>query len=121
MNYESQVEISSTVRPGVTYKLRRMSFERRIELTRRLREPMQRIEFLDSGNDPRESLEAALLAAEVDRITLLWGLAEVAGLEIDGAAASPETLAAGGPEDLCREIVAAVRAECGLTEAERKN
>jgi hypothetical protein len=30
-------------------------------------------------------------------------------------------LAEAGPEDVFREAVAAVKAECGLTEAERKN
>jgi hypothetical protein len=49
------------------------------------------------------------------------GLAEVSGLEVDGQQPTPETLAAAGPEDLCQEIVAAIKAECGLTEVERKN
>jgi hypothetical protein len=40
---------------------------------------------------------------------------------LDGQPATPETLAAAGPEDLCREVVAAIKAESGLTEAERKN
>ncbi len=43
------------------------------------------------------------------------------GLELDGAPATPESLAAIGPEELFREAVAAVKAECGLTETERKN
>jgi hypothetical protein len=121
MNYESHRTIASTSNPGVTFKLRRMSVERRLGLTRRLRELLQRIEFLESGEDPRESMEAALLAAEINQVYLLWGVAEIAGLEIDGQAATPETLVAAGPEELCREIISAIKAECGLSEDERKN
>ena len=121
MNYESHKTIASTSRPGVTVKLRRMSVERRLGLTRRLRELLQRIEFLEAGTDPRETMEAALLATEVDQVYLLWGVAEIAGLEIDGQTATPETLVAAGPEALCREIVSAIKAECGLSDDERKN
>ncbi len=121
MNYTSRVAVDSKTHPGVSFTIRRMSIERRAGLTRQLRDLLQRIEFLKAGDDPRESLEAALLATEVDQVYLLWGLDGLSGLEIDGEKATPEGLAAAGPEDLCREIVAAVRAECGLTEAERKN
>jgi len=121
MNYESRSRVGSKLRPEVTFTLRRMSVERRVDLTRRLRELLQKIEFLESGSDPRESMEAALVAAEVNQIYLSWGLAEIEGLEIDGQGATPESLIAAGPEDLCREIIAAIRAECGLSEAERKN
>jgi hypothetical protein len=66
-------------------------------------------------------IEAALLTSEIDRMYALWGLREVRGLELDGAAATPESLAAAGPEELFREAVEIVKAECGLTESERKN
>ena len=121
MDYESCVATASAVRSGVSFAIRRMSLERRIELTRRLRALFQKLEFLQAGSDPKETIEAALLASEIEREYLLWGLVEVTGLNIDGSPASPESLAAAGPEDLCREIVAAVKAESGLTEAERKN
>ena len=71
MNYESHKTIASTSNPGVTFKLRRMSVERRLGLTRRLRELLQRVEFLESGEDPRESMEAALLATEINQVYLL--------------------------------------------------
>ncbi len=121
MNYDSCTTLASAGRPGVSFTIRRMSLDRRAELTRRLRELFQKIEFLQAGTDPRESVEAALLATEVERMYLLWGLVEITGLEVDGQPATPETLAAAGPEDLCREIVTAIKAESGLTEAERKN
>ena len=63
----------------------------------------------------------ALLTSEIDRLYVMWGLKDVRGLELDGEPASPESLAASGPEELFREAVDAVKAECGLTEAERKN
>ena len=77
-------------------------------------------EFLEAG-DVKEKIDAALLTSEIDRLYVLWGLKELHGLELDGGPATPELLAAIGPEDLFREALDAVRAECGLTEKERKN
>ncbi|HUE00168.1 MAG TPA: hypothetical protein VMR62_11400, partial [Bryobacteraceae bacterium] len=85
------------------------------------RELAARKEFLEAGEHPNEKMDAALLASEIDRIYLLWGLREVAGLDLDGKPASPESLAESGPEELFREALAAVKHECGLSEAERKN
>jgi len=45
----------------------------------------------------------------------------VSGLRVDGVAATPETVVERGPEELCREALAAVRAQTGLTDEERKN
>ena len=67
-------------------------------------------------------MEATLLKAEVGRLYLACGdCAGLPGLEVDGAEATPELLAEAGPESLFQEALAAVRAEAGLTEAERKN
>ena len=52
---------------------------------------------------------------------LRWALVGVDGLEIDGEAATAEQLLDRGPEELAREIVVAIKEECGLSEAERKN
>ena len=121
MTYESSVEVDSTVSPGVRFVVARMSFGRRVELMRRIRDLARRVEFLDAGKRPDEKMDAALLRAEIDRMCLIWGLRSVAGLTLDGAEASPESLAEAGPEDLFREALAAVKAEIGLTEEERKN
>jgi hypothetical protein len=121
MRYDSTVTLSSETRPGVRFTIARMSFARRSALIAQVRDLSRRIEFLEAGNDSRERLDAALLANEVQKIYLEWGLRDVQGLEIDGRPATPAQLAADGPEDLCREIVAAIRRECGLSEEERKN
>src|ERR1019366_4203151 len=121
MEYTSFETIDSTVAPGESYTVARMSFGRRVDLTRRIRELAARKEFVEAGEDPNEKMEAALLASEIDRIYVLWGLKEVAGLELDGLPATPESLATSGPEDLFREALAAVKHQCGLAEAERKN
>ena len=44
MTYESILERESLTSPGVTFVLAKMSFGRRVELTRRLREIAQRVE-----------------------------------------------------------------------------
>ena len=72
MNYESWLERESRTTPGVTFVLAKMSFGRRIELMRRLREIAQKVEFLEAG-DAREKIEAALLTSEIDRLYVMWG------------------------------------------------
>ena len=121
MRYESERTVESQVTEEVAFRVARMSFGRRVELTRRIRDLAARKEFVEAGETPNEKMEAALLASEIDRIYLLWGLKEVAGLELDGMPATPESLAADGPEELYREALAAVKHQCGLSEAERKN
>ena len=121
MEYQSKVTVESQSHPGVRFTLHRMSFGRRVELLRRVRELAGRAEFLEAGNDPREKIEATLLVAEIDRLYLLWGLAGIEGLEVDGQRATPELLLEAGPEELCREALAAVKSEAGLSEEEQKN
>ncbi len=49
MNYESQLTLESKTRPGTAFTIKRMSFARRLELTKSLRELLSRIEFLEAG------------------------------------------------------------------------
>jgi len=121
MTYESVTLVESQVAPGVTFAVARMSFGRRVELMRRVRELARRMEFLEAGKEPGDRMDRGMLQAEIDRLFLAWGLRAVSGLELDGSEASPESLAETGPEDLFREALSAVRAETGLTEAQRKN
>ena len=120
-NYESYVRKSSEIYPDVSFTIRRMSLDRRIELTRSLGDLLRRVEFMQSGKEPQENLEAAQLATELEKAYLLWGLVEIEGLLIDGKEATAERLASEGPEDLAREITAAIKKEAGLSESERKN
>lgn len=121
MTYESVSVVESKVASGVTFTVARMSFARRVELMRRVRELANRLEFLEAGKEPGDQMDAALVQAEIDRLYVEWGLRAVEGLSLDGAAATPEMLAEAGPEELFREALAAVRAETGLSAAERKN
>jgi hypothetical protein len=121
MEYASVTVVEPAAAPGVRLVLRRMSFARRVELMRRIRELAGRAEFLKAAEDAGEQMDAALLRAEIDRLYVAWGVERVEGLVLDGAPATPESLAEAGPEDLFREALEAVRRECGLSEAERKN
>ena len=98
-----------------------MSFGRRVELMRRVRELARRTEFLAASEEAGDKMDAALLQAEIERTYVMWGVKAVAGLAVDGVAAGPELLAEAGPEELFREALAAVRKETGLSEEERKN
>jgi len=119
--YASSVWFDSETHAGVRFGIVRVSFGRRIELARRIREIGRKVEYLEAGNDAKEKLEATVLAAEVDRAYLEWGLTGVEGIEIDGAAATPERLIEAGPVDLAAEVLRRIKRECGLTEDERKN
>jgi hypothetical protein len=121
MNYESVAVVESKIAPGVQYTVAKISFGRRAELMRRVRELARKMEFLEAGERHGEQMDANLLRVEIDRLYLTWGLRKVSGLQLDGAEATPSLLADAGPEDLFREALAAVRAETGLSAAERKN
>jgi hypothetical protein len=124
-SWESRVWFDAQAMEGVRYEIVRVSFGRRIELARRIREIGRRMEYLEAGakleNGAREKLEATVLSAEIDREYLAWGLVAIEGLTIDGAAATPETLLESGPVELAMEILGRIRSECGMTEDERKN
>ncbi|HEV8413385.1 MAG TPA: hypothetical protein VGQ49_07310 [Bryobacteraceae bacterium] len=119
--YESSVWFDAETAAGVKFRVARISVARRIELARRIREIGRNVEFLEAGQDPREKLEAAVLAAEIDRVYLQWGLEEMQGLSIDGEAATPAALIDKGPLELAKEILARIKRECGLSEDQRKN
>jgi hypothetical protein len=121
MRFASTREVESRVAPGVRYWLRAMTFARRMELMGRVRELAGRMEFLKAGTDADQKMDAGLLRAEIDRVYVLWCLEAVSGLVVDGRAAGPELLVEAGPEELFREVLAAVCAETGLSEDERKN
>jgi hypothetical protein len=119
--WESRVWFEARALEGVRYEIVRVSFGRRIELARRIREIGRKMEYLEASSDARETLEATVLSAEIDRAYLEWGLVSVEGLEIDGAPATPETLVDHGPVELAMEILGRIKSECGMTEDERKN
>jgi hypothetical protein len=119
--HESALEIDSKALPGVRFSVLRMSFGRRTELLQRIRPLAGQINYFESSEKFQEQVDANLLGQEIENLYLRWGLVEIKGLLIDGEPATPELLIDKGPEELSKEIVAAVRAQCGLTEQERKN
>jgi len=119
--YASDVVVESRVVPGVRFTISRMSFGRRVDLMRRVRELAKRTEFLGASEEVGDKMDAGLLRAEVDRLFVNWGVKAVTGLTVDGNTAGPELLAEAGPEELFREALSAVRRETGLSLEERKN
>ena len=118
--FESLRWMESKSIPRVRYAVRRPSLAQRIELTRRLHELTLSHEFLANGNELHQ-LEMALAELLVQKLFVEWGLAQVDGLDIDGAPATVDSLIEKGPEEFVAEIAAQVRHECGLREDERKN
>jgi hypothetical protein len=121
VRYESVVWLESKAVPRVRFAIHRISFGRRMELSRRVREISQKAEFLGASTELHEKIEANILALEIDAMYLHWGLVCIEGLVIDGQSADATQLLENGPEDLAREVVSAIRGQCGLSEAERKN
>lgn len=121
MDYKSTVTIRSKLHEGVTYRVARLAFDRRMQLMRRVRELAINLDFLRAADSDAEHMETHILTAQIERAYVTWGLEAVDGLLIDGEPATPESLMERGPEDLAHEAIKAVRAECSLTDAERKN
>ena len=119
--YRSESVAKSKVVPGVRFTIAKMSFERRTELMREIRELARRAEFLTASGDTGEKMDAALLQREIELAYVRWGLRAVAGLTVNGRVADPAILAEEGPEELFREALDAVRRETGLSEEDRKN
>jgi hypothetical protein len=122
MTHTSVSEMQSRAIPGVMFCLRRISFGRRLQLARLLQDRLEAIAKLAlTPESPSRDAETALLAAEIDETHLRWGLAKIEGLDIDGAPATADSLIDAGPEELVKEILAAIRHETGLDAEERKN
>lgn len=121
MEYQSTVLIASQLHCGVSFRVHRISFGRRVELMREVRKLTGKLEFLEAGTTDADRMDATLLSAEIDRLYLFWGLKEIEGLLIDGCPATPESLAESGPEELFFEALLAVKSQCGLSGEERKN
>jgi hypothetical protein len=119
--WQSNKTVASEVIPGVEFVIARMTFGRRLELMKRVRDLAARLEYFDAGREEKNRIEASLLGAQLDRLYIQWGLEEIRALELDGEAATPQLLIDKGPEDLFQEILAAIKSECGLNEQERKN
>jgi len=119
--YESVITVESKAVPGVRFAIHRISFGRRMELSRRVRELSRKAEFLEAGTEMHEKIEASILAQEIDAMYLHWGLLSIEGLFIDGEPATAVRLLEKGPEELTREVVSAIKEQCGLSESERKN
>lgn len=121
LKYESNVRLECASMPGVSYTIQRMSFARRSDLIGRIRDIASPLKYLEASTDFHEQVAANLLAQQVEELYLRWGLVRIHGLTIDGLPADVESLIASGPEALTKEIVAAIKLQCGLTEEERKN
>ncbi len=119
--WQSRIAVPSEAFPGVEFVIARITFGRRLELMRRVRDLAARLEYFEAGREEKNRIEASLLGAQLDRLYIEWGLEEIRGLDLDGEPATPETLIDRGPEELFQEALAAVKAECGLSEEQRKN
>lgn len=121
MNYQSTKTFTSQRYSGVEFTIRRVSFGRRLELASRVRNASQALEFQKSGSGASDAIDASLTVGAIERLCLEWAVESVRGLVIDGEPADLLSLLEQGPEDLTREILDAIRSECGLSGEERKN
>src|ERR1700691_6637934 len=92
VHYDSLISIDSKAAPGVTFAIYRISFGRRMELSRRVREISRKAEFLEAGTELHEKIEANILAQEIDAMYVNWGLVSIEGLIIDGEPATADKL-----------------------------
>ena len=121
MNYESTWQYVSKTFPGVTVRLKRISFSKRSELTREIAPLAARTKALSASALSEELAEAAALRRTIAGLVLDWGLLEVSGLTIDGVPAKKETLINEGPEELTIEVLQQLQRQISLSEEEIKN
>src|SRR5580693_10333469 len=100
MNWTRRRIVASKEQPGVEFVIGLMTFGRRIELMRQVRDLAARLEYFEAGRDVKNDMEASLLGAEIDRLYIRWGLEEIRGLALDGVPATAESLIETGPEEL---------------------
>src|ERR1035438_2238962 len=84
-SYASEAVVESRAVAGVRFTIARMSFGRRVELMRRVRELARRTEFLAASEEAGEKMDSALLHAEIGRLYVLWGVTAVSGVTVDGS------------------------------------
>lgn len=119
--WSSSTVVPSQAWPGVEIVVSKMTFGRRLDLMRRIRDLAARAEFLEAGEAGKDRMDASLLGAEIDRLYVEWGVEELRGITFDGKPGNAAGLIEAGPEDLFREALAAVKADSGLSDPERKN
>ena len=120
-HWESSEVVPSAAWPGVEIVVAKMTFGRRLELMRLIRDLAAHAEFLEAGADAKDRMDAGLLGAEIDRLYVEWGVEQIRGITFDGEGATVAGLIAKGPEDLFHEALTAVKAGAGVDENERKN
>ena len=98
-----------------------MSMGRRIDLTRKVKEMMSRLEFSKAGAGVQDKVDAAILAGEMDRLYWDFGLEALEGIEINGEPMTMDTQFERGPEDLSQEILQRIKSSLQLSEGEQKN
>src|SRR5579863_7356479 len=92
VHYDSVVSMDSKAVAGVRFTIHRISFGRRMELSRRVREISRKAEFLEVSTELHEKIEANILAQEIDAMYVQWGLVSIDGLTIDGEPATAAQL-----------------------------
>ncbi|HEX4231185.1 MAG TPA: hypothetical protein VHZ07_21090 [Bryobacteraceae bacterium] len=120
IDYSSVRWYESSTIPGVSFAIRRISLQQRMDLTKRIRELSLRDEFLKAGT-PTEQLNAAENELAVRKALIGWGLSNVARLSLDGEPATADTIVEKAPEEFANEIITAISGELGLSDAEIKN
>ena len=85
-SYRSESVVASRTVPGVKFTIAKMSFGRRVELMRRVRELARRTEFLAASEEAAEKMDSALLHAEIERLYVMWGVKAVSGLAVGNGA-----------------------------------
>jgi len=121
VEHQTSFEFSPTSCAGVTCRIRKITFQRRLSLLRELRELARRYEFTAAGETVQDKYDAAVIQQEINKHYWDHFVLAVEGLSIDGVKASPETLWSDGPDNLVQEILKVVTSQAFLSADEAKN
>jgi hypothetical protein len=114
-------DYSSESCPGVTCRIRKITFQRRLSLLKGLRELAGRYEFTAAGDTTPDKYDAAVLQQEINKYYWHYFVQDVDGLNVDGVPAGPESVWTDGPDNLVREVLQVVVSRVFLSSDEAKN
>lgn len=121
MEHSTYFDYASVNCPGVSCRIRKITFQRRLMLLREIRELARQYEFTAAGETVQQKYESAVIQQEINKHYWQNFVIAVDGLTIDGAPATTESVWSDGPDGLVQEVLQVVTSHVFLSADEAKN
>jgi hypothetical protein len=107
--------------PGVTCRIEKITFEKRLALLKEIRELARQYEFSAAGVSVGDRYEAAVIQHEINQRYWHYFVSAVSGLSIDGDEATAASVWSCGPDGLVQEVLEVIASQVFLSADEAKN